>query len=163
MKNKILVVGVAFLSIAAVAQSNGNGEKKEKPATSSEVTSPRDVATGQATGKRMHKPITVTAEVGLDASSKDAAKDKPTTKSAQDDWQTPSAKTSGTPKVRPVATGDVDGDRAAHAATVQNSAASSSDVKSPRDVATGQASGKRTQAPAAATKEQKSGDAAPKK
>jgi len=28
------------------------------------VVSPRDAATGQASGKRMHKPITITAEVG---------------------------------------------------------------------------------------------------
>ena len=71
MKNKILIVGFACLSLAAVAQSNG--DKKQDP-TPAPAASPRDAATGQASGKRMHKPLTVTAETSLDGTSKDAGK-----------------------------------------------------------------------------------------
>ena len=41
-----------------------------------EVTSPRDLATGQASGKRMHKPIVITKE--LDAASPQLSALKPT-------------------------------------------------------------------------------------
>jgi hypothetical protein len=164
MTNKILVVGFVCLSLAAVAQSND--DKKQAP-SSTEVASPRDAASGQASGKRMHKPVTVTAEVGVDATSKDAA--KPAKKTAADDWQAQakSPKSTSVPTVKRVATGDVNGDGKADAAaapsgqasgqpTGQNSAInnSHSNVKSPRDVATGQANGKRAQSPAAGTKDQ---------
>jgi hypothetical protein len=110
----------------------------------------------------MHKPITATAEVGV----QDAATTKPTGKTASDDWQTPAAKTSQ-PKItenqKRVATGDVNGDGKADVAApknpaqpaTQNTAASSasSDVKSPRDLATGQASGKRQHEPVPPSKE----------
>src|SRR5437660_11063431 len=65
MNRKILLVGLACLSAVAVAQSDGSQQKSATPNTASssqQVTSPRDVATGQASGKRMHKPVTVTAE-----------------------------------------------------------------------------------------------------
>src|SRR5258708_9807040 len=100
----------------------------------------------------MHKRMTVPREVAAEA----AEPNKPTNKSARDDWQTPTAKTSQ-PKItenkKAVAAGDVNGDGkadvAAPKATVQNPAASSrSDVKSPRDMATGQSTGKRQHEPA---------------
>lgn len=165
MNNKILVVGLACLSAVAMGQSDANKEKAkatDKPATTvsgdpHEVVAPRDAATGQASGKRMHKPITVTAEVGVEAptASKEVSK-----KSASDDWQAPAAKTSQ-PKItenqKRVAAGDVNGDGKADAATpknpgqptLQNTAATSaaSEVKSPRDVASGQASGRRAPQP----------------
>ena len=147
MSNKILMVGaLACLSAVAVAQSD---QSKEKAAAQEQVTAPRDAQSGQASGKRMHKPMTVTAEVGAQA----AEPNKPTTKSAMDDWQAPAAKTSQ-PKItennKAVAAGDVNGDgKAAPKATVQNPAAGSgSDVKSPRDVATGQSTGRRQHEPA---------------
>jgi hypothetical protein len=162
MTNKILIVGFACLSLAAVAQSND--DKKQAP-SSTEVASPRDAASGQASGKRMHKPITVTAEAGLDGASKEAG--KPTNKSAADDWQAQSKSApKGTPTVKRVAAGDVNGDgRADAAATSSGKPASgqaasgqpsgqNANVKSPRDMATGQASGKRAQAPAASSKDQ---------
>ena len=109
----------------------------------------------------MHKPITVTAEVGREAST-----GKATGKTASDDWQAPAAK-SIDPKTTPgqsrVAAGDVNGDGKADVtapktqgqATLQNTAATStsSDVKSPRDIATGQASGKRQHDPITPTKQ----------
>ena len=155
MKSKILVAGFVCLSLAAVAQSSGS---KEQAPTAAPVASPRDAASGQASGKRMHKPITVTAEVGVDATAKDAA--QPTKKTATDDWQTKSAPSS-TPTIKRVATADVDGDGKADSAaqpsgqpSAQNSAInnSHSNIKSPRDLATGQASGKRAAQPATDTK-----------
>jgi len=150
MSNKILMVGaLACLSAFAVAQAD---QSKDKAPAQDQAAASRDAASGQASGKRMHKPITVTAEVGAQA----AETSKPTGKSAMDDWQTPAAKTSQ-PKITEnnksrVAAGDVNGDGkadvAAPKASVQNTAASSSsDVKSPRDMATGQSSGKRQHEP----------------
>jgi len=144
MSNKILIVGaLACLSAVAVAQSE---QGKEKAPVQDQAAS-QDAASGQTTGKRMHKPMTVTAEVG-----KDAATGKATGKSAVDDWQTPAAKSSQ-PKVTEnqprVATGDVNGDGKADAApasqpSLQTTSAhpAASDVKSPRDISTGQSSGK---------------------
>ncbi len=124
MKRNILVVGFACLSAVAVAQSDGSQQKSATPSpapSSHEVTSPRDAATGQASGKRMHKPITVTSE-------------------DQALRESPSKASLGKTSVR-VAAGDVNGDGKADMAP----AAASSDVKSPRDLATGQASGKTAQ------------------
>jgi FG-GAP repeat protein len=121
MNRKILLVGLACLSAVAVAQSDGSQQKSATPSSapsSQQVTSPRDVATGQASGKRMHKPLTVTAE-------DQAARESPSKSSL------------GKTSVR-VAAGDVNGDGKADVAP-----AASSDVKSPRDLASGQASGKR--------------------
>jgi hypothetical protein len=158
MSNKILIVGaLACLSAVAVAQSDQN---KDKAPAQAQAAAPQDAASAQTSGKRMHKPITVTAEVGV----QDASTSKPTGKSAVDDWQAPAAKTTQQPRITEnnksrVAAGDVNGDGkadvAAPKATVQNTAATStsSEVKSPRDIATGQASGKRQQAPVTSTKE----------
>jgi FG-GAP repeat len=160
MSNKILMVGaLACLSAVAVAQSDQN---KEKAPAQAQASGSQDAASAQTTGKRMHKPITVTAEVGV----QDAAANKPTSKTAVDDWQAPAAKTTQQPKITEnnksrVAAADVNGDGKADVAapkapaTLQTTSATSasSDVKSPRDIATGQSSGKRQQEPATATKE----------
>ena len=54
MNKNILVVGLACLSAVAVAQSDGSQQKSASPSSNSQqVTSPRDAATGQASGKRM--------------------------------------------------------------------------------------------------------------
>ena len=138
MKTSILVVGLACLSSMAVAQSDGSQQKSATPSSNSpQVTSPRDVATGQASGKRMHKPLTVNTQ------DETAVRESPSKASL------------GKTSVR-VAAGDVNGDGKADAAAT----APSSNTKSPRDQATGQASGKvnvqdisvmkRTAAPAAA-------------
>jgi hypothetical protein len=159
MTNKILIVGFACLSLAAAAQSDSNGQKKQPAPTSNEISSPRDTASGQASGKRMHKPVTVTAEVGINAptASKQEGMSQPTKTSAADDWQAKSSNSK--PTVQPVSTGDLDGDgKAKVKPAVSNS---QSGVKSPRDLASGQASGKRQQQPVSSTTP--AADQAPKK
>ena len=120
MKTSILVVGLACLSAVAVAQSDGSQQKSSAPSSNSpQVTSPRDQATGQASGKRMHKPMPVTTQ------DETALRESPSKASL------------GKTNVR-VAGGDVNGDgKADVAATAPNS-----NTKSPREAATGQASGK---------------------
>lgn len=128
MNRKILVVGFACLSAVAFGQSDGSQQKASSPSSapsSQQVTSPRDVATGQASGKRMHKPLPVTAQ-------DEALRESPSKASL------------GKTSVR-VAVGDVNGDGKADVAP----SATTSGVKSPRDLATGQASGKAAQQPAA--------------
>lgn len=56
MKKTILAVGIACATMMAVAQSNA---RQDNSAQATGVVSPRDVATGQASGRRMHKPMTV--------------------------------------------------------------------------------------------------------
>ena len=46
-----------------VAVGDVNGDGKADVTTQSGVTSPRDSSTGMATGKRQHKPLTITKEV----------------------------------------------------------------------------------------------------
>ena len=120
MNKKILVVGLACLSAMAVAQSDGSQQKSASPSSNSQqVTSPRDAATGQASGKRMHKPITVTAQ------DETALRESPSKASL------------GKTNVR-VAAGDVNGDGKPDVAATSTT----SNTKNPRDLATGQASGK---------------------
>jgi FG-GAP repeat protein len=134
--------------------------------SSSDVTAPRDLATGQASGKRQHEPVTINkANDNSSQSSRESSApsvsevvvtkpgDRKTT--AQDDWQTP-AKTQapqtsdGSTNQWPskVATGDVNGDGKADV-TLSNG----SNVTKSRDLATGQASGKRQHEPVTVQKE----------
>ena len=53
MNKKILIAGFACLSMIAVAQSSGN---KDQSASATKDVKPRDVATGQASGKSVNKP-----------------------------------------------------------------------------------------------------------
>ena len=55
MNKKILIAGFAFLSVIAVAQSNGTKDQSASTAQTKDVH-PRDVASGQASGKTMSKP-----------------------------------------------------------------------------------------------------------
>jgi len=112
-------------------------------AASEQVKAPRDLATGQASGKRQYQPVIirkVSDDEGMTAREQQSP--KATGKTAQDDWQTPAAKT-GAPansngQTR-VATGDVNGDGKADAA-INNS---HSNIKNSKDAASGQTSGKR--------------------
>ena len=145
--------------------------------SSNDVTAPRDLATGQASGKRQHEPIRLQNVTEENAASKTPqannnqtsresstpsvseivvtkASDRKTT--AQDNWQapakTPASQTSdGSTNQWPskVATGDVNGDGKADV-TLSNG---SSNVTKPRDLATGQASGKRQHEPVTIQKE----------
>jgi len=115
-------------------------------AASEQVTAPRDMATGQASGKRQYAPVIirkVSDDEGMAAREQQSP--KATGKvSAHDDWQAPAAKTSnGAPASSSgqtrVAAGDVNGDGKADAA-INNS---HSNIKNSKDAATGQATGKR--------------------
>jgi hypothetical protein len=112
-------------------------------AASEQVKAPRDLATGQASGKRQYQPVIirkVSNDEGMTA--REQPSPKATGKTAQDDWQTPAAKTSAPANSNGqtrVATGDVNGDGKADAA-INNS---HSNIKNSKDAATGQASGKR--------------------
>ncbi len=106
MKSKILVVGFACLSLTAAGQSNGSQNQASSP---SQVKAPRDTASGQATGKRMHKPLVFRQ----DATAREAATGKATGKTmAHDDWQARTAKSSDT-NGQSVSVGDVNQDGAA--------------------------------------------------
>jgi FG-GAP repeat protein len=106
MKSKILVVGFACLSLTAVAQSNGSQNQASSP---SQVKAPRDAASGQSSGKRMHKPLVFKQ----DATAPEAATGKATGKTmAHDDWQARTAKSSDT-KGQNVSAGDVNRDATA--------------------------------------------------
>jgi hypothetical protein len=161
MSNKILIVGaLAVMSAVAVAQSD---QSKDKARAQEQSVAPRDAASGQATGKRVHNPMTVTKGGSARETDPGKATGKPM---ASDDWQTSAAKTTQ-PKIvenkSQVAVGEINGDGKADLAapnkpgqaTVQNTSGSSasSDVKSPRDVATGQSTGRRQHEPTTATKD----------
>ena len=150
MKSKILVLGFACLSLVAVAQTNEkqSKEKQKQNQAAAAVKSPRDVATGQASGKAMSDQKVV----HRDLAARDAQSGKATGKKmAQDDWHQ-----------QRVAVGDVNGDGkadvtangSAHAsgqnAVINNS---HSNIKNQRDMATGQASGKRQHQPMTVSKE----------
>src|SRR5256886_17559456 len=148
MTRKMLVMEFACLTLAAVAQSNEKQSKEKQNQPAAAVKSPRDIATGQASGK------TMSDQKGghRDLAARDAQSGKATGKKmAQDDWHQ-----------QRVAIGDVNGDGkadvtangSAHAsgqnAVINNS---HSNIKNQRDMATGQASGKRQHQPMTVSKE----------
>ena len=148
MKRAILIAGLACFSVVAVAQSATNNDQA---ASSSKVSSPRDMATGQASGKRESPSLpskgkTQVAAGDVNGDGKAAVAGSADVKSPRDlatgqasgKRESPSLPSKGKTQV---ATGDVNGDGKADVA------ASSSGVKSPRDAATGQASGKRQHSP----------------
>jgi len=155
--NKIWIGGVlAFLSVAAVAQSD---QSKEKAAAPAQTVSPRDAASGQASGKRMHKPMLVT---NGDSSSRLLPTVNKVTSGdeSQDKSSKGSDASAGKGETR-VAAGDVNGDGAAdanaknsgHATEKATVPPASAGVTQPRDAATGQASGKRQYQPLPVRKE----------
>ena len=122
------------------------------PAASEQVKAPRDLATGQASGKRQYAPVII-RKVSDDESmaAREQQSPKATGKTAQDDWQTPAAKTSAPSNSggqTRVATGDVNGDGKADAA-INNS---HSNIKNSKDTATGQMTGKRQHGDVTVTK-----------
>lgn len=68
MNKTFLVLGIACASLVAMAQSDA---RQDQQGQASGVTSPRDQATGQASGKRMHKPLTVRADDSVQAGTQD--------------------------------------------------------------------------------------------
>ena len=161
MNNKILIAASIGLSLFAAAQSQTD-KQKPKPSTT-ETQSPRDLASGQASGRSMDQKTKDGGIVHRDVAARDIATGQASgKKTAQDDWHQQSAakpvsSTSETKATSRVAVGDVNGDGAADVAASKNSAHASESlstngtspakVQAPRDAATGQASGKRQHQP----------------
>jgi hypothetical protein len=166
--NKTLLVGFVFVSLGAFAQSSANQGQTPNAKT---ATAPQDAASGQTSGKRMHKPVAMQQDAGV--SGQATAKGG---KTASDDWTAgAAAKTNGSNNGQAstrVATGDVNGDGRADltatkssggattgsattgSATTKTAAtASNPSAKSPNDAASGQASGKRQYRPVTVRKE----------
>src|SRR5437773_12559202 len=147
MKSKILVLGFACLSLVAVAQSNEKQSKEKQNQPSAAVKSPRDAATGQASGRAMSDQKVV----HRDLAARDAQSGKATGKKmAQDDWHQ-----------QRVAVGDVNGDGKADVtasgsahASGQNAVINTShpNIKNHRDMAPAPASGKRQHQPMTVSK-----------
>lgn len=101
MKTKVLVAAVACLSLMAGAQQ---ADKKKDQAVKSEVKSPRDLATGQASGRKTNQKTddgASSSDTAREASSGMATGKKTM---AQDDWHAQATtKTSGDPHVQNVA------------------------------------------------------------
>jgi hypothetical protein len=161
---KMLLVGFVCLSLGAFAQSSADQGQTSNAKT---AAAPRDAASGQASGKRMHQTVTIQP----DAAAKDQATGKANGgKTAMDDWSSSAAaKGNGSKNGQSgtrVATGDVNGEGKADLTPAKNSGHateknavmnSNSSVQSPRDAATGQASGKRVHQPATTTKQSDDG------
>ncbi len=169
MKTKILVTGLACLSILAAAQQSD--KKKDQP-SSHEVKAPRDAASGQASGRQAEHTAASDTSAGT---ARESGSGMPTGKLTNvsgdpHEMSVSTGDTKGDPTMvrespskastslrespskaslgkTSVAAGDVNGDGKA------DKTAASDGVKSPRDVATGQASGKRQHAPIKLTKE----------
>jgi|GEM_PF-2663745 len=123
MNSKILVVGFACLSVVAVAQSSGS--KDQAPKTS-QVSTPRDAASGQASGKRSNKAENSTAPAV--ATPRDAQSGMATgKKTAHDDWH-PSVTSSDQGANSRVTKGDVNGDGRAEVTASPSSGSSQTRV-----------------------------------
>jgi type VI protein secretion system component Hcp len=160
MNTKILIAALAGLSLVAAAQSQT--DKQEAKPSTTQTQSPRDTASGQATGRLEQKNL-----VHRDLAARDVASGHATgKKSAQDDWEQTAAKPASGSDTKPshVAVGDVNGDghadvavsskNSAHATeAAASTTAGSAKVQGPRDVASGQATGKRQHQPITITKE----------
>ena len=111
MRTKMLVAAFACLSVFAAAQQ---AEKKNDSAPkASEVKSPRDMATGQASGRRMNQKAESDASQ-QDAAAREASTGQATGKTmAHDDWSPRSNAAGSEAQMKNVSTGDVNGDQAA--------------------------------------------------
>jgi hypothetical protein len=158
MNNKILIAASVSLSLFAAAQSQTD-KQKPKPSTT-QTQSPRDLASGQASGRSVDQQTKNSPVIHRDVAPRDIATGHSSgKKTAQDDWHQQSAAkpVSETKAPSRVAVGDVNGDGAADVAASKNSAHASESlstngtspakVQAPRDAATGQASGKRQHQP----------------
>lgn len=103
MRTKILVAGFACLSVLAAAQQQSSNPQAK---TTKEVKSPRDLATGQASGRHLNRKAD-DQPAGPNAAAREASTGKATGKTmAHDDWHAQSAATSGDPHVKNVSSGD---------------------------------------------------------
>jgi hypothetical protein len=168
MNNKILIAASVGLSLFASAQSQTDTQKPKS--STSQTQSPREAASGQASGRSEQKNV-----IHRDLSARDVATGQASgNKTAHDDWSQKSAVSTGSPAgVKPVSSSsdtkgssrvavvDVNGDgvadvaaskNSAHATEAVTAADSPSKVQAQRDVATGQTSGKRQHQPVTITK-----------
>jgi hypothetical protein len=160
---KILLVGFVCLSLGAFAQSSANqGQKSNAKAPNAQTAAaPKDAATGQTSGKRMHKPV----EMQQDAGASGQATEIKGGKMATDDWTKsaaakPNGSNNGQTSVH-VATGDVNGDgqadltatKSSGSPTSKDAAAGDSSAKNPKDAASTQPTGKRQHEPVTVKKE----------
>jgi hypothetical protein len=153
MRTKILIVGLAVLSVLAAAQSQSNETKNKTAGT----------APGPASGKLASQGV-----VHRDLAAREAASGMATGKVATADMNGDGRndRTAGSgynvksqTKAR-VAAGDVNGDGVADATASNNTGASTkgtgatsnSGVKSPRDASSGMATGKRQHQPLTVSK-----------
>ena len=166
MRTRILVAGLACLSVVAVAQQSD--KKKDPSPASQEVKAPRDQATGQASGRGMNQQLENKGVIHRDLAAREASSGMATGKAAD-------SSSSADGSLKRVAAGDVNGDDTAavrespsksslgvrespskasigkrESPTKQTNGVADVDgdgaadkVKSPRDAATGQSSGKR--------------------
>jgi hypothetical protein len=125
--NKILLVGFVCISLGAFAQSSADRGQTPSSKTTT-AAAPQDAATGQTSGKRMHKPIEMQKEASAGAQANGSNNGQPSTH---------------------VATGDVNGDGRADLTATK----SSGSATSPRDAASGQPTGKRQHQPVTVRKE----------
>jgi len=146
MKARILVAALACLSVTAAAQS----EKKTDQTASHEIKSPRDLASGQATGRKANQADQQSSQPataretgsGMATGKKTEVSGDPHVQEVSNNGDQTAVRESPTKASQTkVATGDVDGDGK------MDRTSSSSEVKAPRDAATGQASGKRQHQP----------------
>jgi hypothetical protein len=120
--------------------------------TAAEVASPRDAASGQATGKRQHKPIRMVtgeeAPVNHEVTSpRDAASGQASGRSAATGDVVGDGMAEGVKSPRDAASGQASGKRQHGSPTcVEGETCTGAEVSAPRDVASGQATGKRTAA-----------------
>jgi osmotically-inducible protein OsmY len=134
MNRKILIAALACVSLVAGAQSSSTSKQLSK---GSKAVAPRDMASGQASGKAAQKS----------GGTKDREASQPSVSEG-----VATAPGNGKPRV---ATGDVNGDGRADvtATTGQSKGGNNGVSNSKRDVASGQSSGKRQHNPVTIHKE----------
>lgn len=111
MKTKMLVAAFACLSVFAAAQQ---AEKKsDSTSKTHEIQSPRDAASGQASGRRMNQKAESDASQ-QDTAAREASSGQATGKTmANDDWSPRSNAAGSGAQMKNVSTGDVSGDQTA--------------------------------------------------
>ena len=70
MNKRFLIAGFAGLSLFAAAQS---GDKQQKASTTNQVVSPRDIATGQASGRKMNQKAAKDGIVHRDVAARESS------------------------------------------------------------------------------------------
>src|ERR1700724_3018246 len=111
MNNKILIAASIGLSLFAAAQSQTD-KQKPKPSTT-QTQSPRDLASGQSSGRSVDQQTRNSPVIHRDVAPRDIATGQASgKKTAQDDWHQQSR----------VAKGDVNGDGTADVAASKSSA-----------------------------------------